>query len=245
LPADIDALLAQGELTDGEERTDELGWGIINAQKAVTAALAAGGNPPADAPWLGLTPRSLNFGATLDSLEFTLRNNAGGDLEVQQIISDQPWLIAPIPEGLGDYTLRVNRDGLEDGTYSGRLIITSDVNPVELNVIMQVSHLTPTGNAGLLHVRLVDPLTGNTREVQVAVEEGIYDWRIKNLPPGLYEIYAFTDSDNDDQVCDPGEACGAYLTTDQPVVIELLGGADIGNLDFQVGYGVNFSQGDR
>jgi serine protease len=221
-PADIDALLVQGKLTDVEERTDELGLGIINAQKAVSAALQADGNPPADAPWLGVTPQALNFGATLGSLNFTLRNNAGGELQILQIVSDQPWLIAPAPQGVGDYALQVNREGLEDGTYSGQVTITSDVNTEVLSVIMQVSRKAQTGNAGLLHIRLVDALTGNIRDTKVAVENGRYDWRIKNLPPGQYELFAFTDSDNDDQVCDPGEACGAYLTTDQPVVIDLL-----------------------
>jgi serine protease len=240
-PADIHVMLAQSKLTDGDEQTDEFGWGIINAQKSVAAALEAGGNPPADQPWLGITPRSLNFGATLDMLNFNLRNNAGGELEVESIVSDSPWLIAPAADELGDYTLQVDRAGLPDGTYSGKLMISSDVNDMELNVIMQVSAIVTTGNAGRLHVRLVNPLTEEVREVEVGVNGGEYEWEIADIPAGIYQLFAFTDSDNDNRVCDLGEACGSYLTTDQPLSIEVTD-ADVIDLDFQVGFGVAFSQ---
>ncbi|MDH4039287.1 MAG: S8 family serine peptidase, partial [Gammaproteobacteria bacterium] len=45
-PADIDALLIRGELSDDlgvPGRDNEYGYGLINAQRAVLAALEAGG----------------------------------------------------------------------------------------------------------------------------------------------------------------------------------------------------------
>ena len=89
LPLDFDTLLEQGDLTDPTDDPEKFGAGIINAQKAVVAALAApgGGQTPEERPFLGITPRSLNFGATLNELNFTLRNNAGGELTVLNIES--------------------------------------------------------------------------------------------------------------------------------------------------------------
>ena len=45
---------------------------------------------------------------------------------------------------------------------------------------------------------------------------------------------AGTDADNDFYICDAGEACGAWLTVDQPIRISL--DSDVTNLDFPVEY---------
>ena len=48
---------------------------------------------------------------------------------------------------------------------------------------------------------------------------------------------AGTDADNDLLICDAGEACGAYLTVDQPIRLEV--DADLEGLDFPVEYRIN------
>jgi serine protease len=101
---------------------------------------------------------------------------------------------------------------------------------------MQKSDALLSGDAGHLHVRLIDPVTGQVREVEADAVDGEYSWQIDNLPPGNYQLVAFTDSDNDTNVCDRGEACGAYLTVDEPILIDLQ--MDMSMLDFQVNYGV-------
>ncbi len=45
---------------------------------------------------------------------------------------------------------------------------------------------------------------------------------------------AGTDADNDFLICDAGEACGAWLTVDQPIRIQLE--KDASELDFPVEY---------
>ena len=54
------------------------------------------------------------------------------------------------------------------------------------------------------------------------------------MPPGRYQIIAGTDADNDLFICDPGEACGAWLTTDRPLVLEP--DADLSDIDFPIEY---------
>ena len=244
LPDVVDALLAAGELTTplGNQqggRTDAFGYGLIDAQKAVAAALEAGGNRPAPRPWLGVNPAGLNFGATLEALKITLRNNSGGALAVEAIESDAAWLTVPPANGLGDYTLLVDRSGLADGSYAATVTIRSDVNEVQLPVIMQKSNLTQEGNVGHLYVRLIDPATGQIRQVESNAVAGAYKWVIRDLPPGSYQLVAFTDADNDNTVCDPGEACGSYLTVDQPLLIDVQ--TDMSKLNFPVNFGVALS----
>ena len=113
---------------------------------------------------------------------------------------------------------------------------------MQIPVIVQKSNLVLTGDVGHLYVRLIDPANGKVRQVEADVVDGKYTWRIRNLPPGRYQLVAFTDADNDDELCDGGEACGSYLTSDQPVLIDVE--ANLTALDFPVNFGVALSDPD-
>ena len=253
-PEKITMMLERGDLTiplgdvSNGGRNDVYGYGLIDANKAVEAAIAADGSPPVPVPYLGAFPGALNYGATLDSLKITLRNNSGGNLDVISITSSESWLIAPALEGLTDYDLQIDRDGLAEGSYSAMLTITSNVNVVNIPVIMQIIDTSLTGDAGHLYVRLIDLETGNIREVETDVVDGEYVWEINSLPATGenekgYRLVAHTNADNDNQLCDPGEACGSYLTVDQPIQIDLQ--ENLTNLDFQINFGALVSDSDN
>jgi serine protease len=96
-------------------------------------------------------------------------------------------------------------------------------------------------------VLLVDQRTGNLAgrcdndllagQCSVGVVDGQYAFTFVDVPPGDYEMIAGTDADNDLFICDAGEACGAYLTLDQPSDITVVD-ADLGGIDFPVGHSV-------
>ncbi len=254
-PERITAMLEAGELTiplgdiSNGGRNDQFGYGLIDANKAVSAAIAEDGSPPAPKPWLGVFPRALNYGVTLNSLDITLRNNSGGELNIISIVSSETWLLTPPVNGLTDYSVQIDRDLLAEteGSYSATLTITSNINVVTVPVIMQKSLIQLTGDAGHLYVRLIDPVTGNIREVETDVVEGEYIWQIDQLPPTKegesgYQLVAYTDADNDNRVCDPGEACGSYLTVDQPIFIKLTEEqGNLTDLDYQINFGASLS----
>jgi serine protease len=253
-PEAVTAMLERGELTiplgdvSNGGRNDTFGYGLIDANRAVAAAIAADGSPPEPRPWLGAFPNALNFGATLESLRITLRNNSGGDLDLVSISSSESWLTAPAADGLTEYDLQVDRDGLAEGSYSAVLTIASDVNVVNVPVIMQIIDTNLTGDAGHMYVRLIDLETGNIREVETDVIDGEYVWQIDQLPATGenakgYRVVAHTNADNDNQLCDPGEACGSYLTVDQPIAINLQ--ENLINLDFQINFGSSLSDADN
>ena len=78
-----------------------------------------------------------------------------------------------------------------------------------------------------------------TLEGPVAVDPGDRwqgAYRFDSVQEGRYQIIAGSDADNDLIICDPGEACGALLTVDQPLVIEIDGNR--ADLDFPVEYQV-------
>ncbi len=246
-PDEFDEALAAGGLTDdvgAPGRDDQFGYGLINAQKAVNAAvaLAGGAGTPVD-PVLIVSPASINFGAFDTTFDVVLRNAGGGSVTVVAVASNQPWLqAAPLTvdaNGLGTYRLTVDRSLVgSDGTYTGLITATSTANPIDISIVMQRFSVSPSANAGLHYVLLIDVATDLVvNSAVVAAVEGEYDYSLTGVGAGQYWIYAGSDSDNDALICDPGEACGAFRTLDAPEVLTING--DRGNLDFISGFPVN------
>jgi serine protease len=246
-PQDIDNLLAGGRLTEDlgtPGRDDRFGHGLLNAYQAVIEAINAGGGPPVQPqPILAISPVSLNFGVSLSNLTVTVANGGGGTLTVNPPREDSGgWLgIAPAVDGngLGSYAVTVNRGGLADGVYTATITFDSNAGGAQLPVIMQVANDLGAGDVGQLYVVIFDPEAGETLTSVAASASGSgrYAYQLTEIPTGTYEIYAGTDSDNDGIICDPGEACGAYLTLDDPadVVVD----SDRTGLDFTSGFADN------
>jgi len=241
-PALFDLLLAQGDLTDdigALGRDDFYGHGLIDAQKAVSAALTVAGAPPPDNPLLTASPLSLNFGSATTAIELVLGNSGSGLLQVTGVTSDQAWAqVAPLDvdgDGLGTYLVSVDRAALADGVYTAAISVTSTVNAADVPIIMTVGAAASGGNVGTLYVVLIDPVTGTTISgMQSNFAGGNYQFQLPAVPAGQYRIVAGTDTDNDGFICDDGEACGEYITRDQPIIIEV--DRDLSGLDFLVNY---------
>jgi serine protease len=90
---------------------------------------------------------------------------------------------------------------------------------------------------GLVYVLLLDRESGEpVGQSSSGPVEGRYSYRFDGVEPGRYEIIAGSDADNDLVICDAGEACGALLTVEQPIVIDVDG--DQTDLDFPIEYQV-------
>jgi serine protease len=241
-PQDVDGLLVRGELTDDlgtPGRDDAYGYGLINAQRAVRAALAAGGNPVADNPLLSASAATLNFSASTTDLELELRNSGSGELELLAIETSAPWLtVSPAGatgDGLGLYRVSVERGGLADGVYGADIIARSTVNSLAVRVIMSVGGDSASADVGVIYILLLDQDSGETlREFAAVARDGEYRFSFGDLPGGRYALVAGSDADNDLFICDAGEACGAWLTLDQPLEIDL--GSDRSDINFPVDY---------
>ena len=240
--ADIHLLLENGALSDDlgpSGRDDAFGYGLINAQQALLAALAATGSAPTANPRLIASSRTLNFGSSATTLELTLRNGGNGPLELLELVSSEPWLrVNPVTvdaNDLGLYQVTIDRDDLPDGLYAARLSAQSSVNDIIINVIATVGDPASIADVGVIYVLLYDLVTNEPVDQFVSSgSNGEYRFSFSNQPPGQYEIIAGSDADNDLLICDAGEACGAWLSLDQPRQIEL--NSDQTDLDFPVEY---------
>jgi serine protease len=231
-PEEFDTALAAGDLTDdlGAPGFDQFyGHGLINAQKAVLAATAlasGGGSDPG--PILGSSLSQVNLGVLAVAQTIVLSNLGTGAIEIDGVSASEPWLaISPVTAdpitGLGEYELRVDRTALPEGSYNATAEFTPldpGTNAVSISVTMQVAGTSPDADAGLFYVILVDDDGNTVGDVDmVEAVNGEYPFSLQDIPAGSYRLFAGSDMDDDNFLCDTAEACGAYRTLDAPEVI--------------------------
>jgi serine protease len=240
--AEFDTMLAAGELTNdlGETDRDNLfGYGLIDAFKAVDAAQQRGGGGVTVDPTLSVNPQSLNFSHNLQNATLFIEQ-VGGDLGSVQVSEDISWLSMQANQvddsGYGSYTAICDRSELVAGTYSGIIQISAGTASATVEVIMQVLDASTVGDAGIHYVLLLDSATNDTLQVlQVDTEGERVSYSFNNVASGDYMIFAGSDMDMDDYVCDAGESCGAYATAAQPSIITVES-SDITERDFTTSY---------
>jgi serine protease len=234
-PARFENLLLQGALTD-DIGAPELGAGLINARKAIAAADPSLPPPP---PLLSVTPSSLAFGDIGTTADVVAANAGGGTLTGVTASESETWLsvtsTAVDANGVGRYTIAVDRAGLDDGSYSAVVTFTSTGGTAEVNVLMEVAPVSGESNAGMQYVLLLDPDTSdNLAQVEVLAEASSVPYRFEGVASREYLVLSGTDLNNDGFVCDPAEACGAYPVESAPERVFVDGVVE--GIDFTVTY---------
>jgi len=243
-PDDFDSLLQNGDLTEdiGDTGKDQLyGYGLINAARAVNAALelADGGTTPTPSnPYISVMPSSVTFGQA-SQISLSITNQGGGDPAITQIDNPVTWLTVAADNvdanNLGDYLLTVDRTGLGDGYYQAALTIYIDANPsLEVLVTMQVGSVAGVSELQKQYVVLADSETLDSLVQVEPVEsaEGL-TYQFDDIAPGSYVIATGTDIDNDQVICDSGESCGSYPSLNDLEIINVVD-EDLTNIDMLV-----------
>lgn len=240
-PQQFAVLLQSGSLTDdlgAPGRDDLYGHGLINARMAVQAAFDSIGTEFTAPASLQASSLNLNFGNSLDSLTLFLSNAGSGELRVTGVDSDVPWLqISPDQvddQGLGRYRLAVDRGQLAAGLYAATVTARSSANSLQVRALVSAGNAA-VADVGVVYILVYDPeLDDLVEQAAARARDGRYAFSFPALPAGRYLIFAGSDADNDLFICDAGEACGAWLTTDQPAEIDL--DRDRDDIDFPAEY---------
>ncbi|NOT02194.1 MAG: S8 family serine peptidase [Phycisphaerales bacterium] len=202
-------------------RDNSFGHGLINALSAVRAAEDIIGMATVDTPVLAIVPRSVDFGSSATSATIAATNGGVGSLNITGVSSDEPWLtVTPTSGGAGAFMATVNRTGLADGVYSGRLTFASNGGDAAVTVQVTVGdRTTSAGDVGTLYVLLVEETTFESAAQANLTAAGGYAFEMADVAPGNYFLFAGTDLDNDSFLGDEGEAFGGYPTVLDPVVL--------------------------
>jgi serine protease len=233
-PANVDALLAQGALTDdvgAVGRDNQFGWGRINALKAVQAAGAA----PAVTPSLQLSPASLDFGATLTDLSVTVTRLNGSTDTPKTFLSRSlnpgaVQLTAPVggnpAAGPFKYNVRLDRALLAPSETVIRVEITTN-NAVVLpfDVVIGARPVLSASQRGVgpVYVLVVDADNTDTVAGNVTAQSTStsYAYTVTGVKLPRVVVAAGTDLDNDLYICGPAEPCSAYPTLGSPTVLNM------------------------
>lgn len=250
-PRQIRDWLTAGELTEPlggaepGEHTDYFGYGRIDALRAVRLALDGG-----EAPLVPVaTPSLLSFDAGGEPRRFTLEGGEG--LAVDKVQYSAGWLTVTPEEidpttKLGAYRVAVNAGSLLPGNYSSLVVATADNGvTTAVTVTLRVpAEATRPPDAGIHYLRLLTTDFTSVAQVMVGAENGKYQFELTaKVEPGDYYVVAGSDLDNDGIICTPGEACGAYPTADQPVLISLgPERREVNDLNFTTTFGTDLSE---
>ncbi|MDX1756494.1 MAG: S8 family peptidase [Marinobacter sp.] len=217
-PNQFFALLNSGSITDDLGSESEYGAGLINAIKAVDAAL--NGNIPTV---LAASPSALQFTAAViqQPLRFQVYPD-GETVEIQAVQDLPPWLSLSPELVVGqpspaEVQVSVDTSLLDPNTnYAADLRITYEGSSSgqRLNVPITVLRQDEADqrDAGRHYVLLLNTDQERSLVDQVTVEasDGRYRFAFDELDTGQYFLVAGTDMDNNGFICENGEACAEY-----------------------------------
>ncbi|HEX7035114.1 MAG TPA: S8 family serine peptidase [Pseudomonadales bacterium] len=241
-PGQFDTLLRAGRLTRDAGPSgfdDRFGWGVIDAHQAVLTALEQVQGPLG--PVISVTVDSLDFQTFTRELQFGVSNvgNASSPIAVSD---DAPWLtVEPLdvdPDGFGQYRAMVDRTSVDTGSHRATITIAAPddarVQPASVEVTMEVLSADPAADAGQHYVMLLDDADEPVAVQTVTAGNGQYAFELQDVPPGEYRLFAGTDLDDDDTICDGGEACGAYpsLAAPETITVDPQQRTELTDLDF-------------
>lgn len=239
--------LAGGQLTSPPPNRTEYGAGLIDALKAVDAALDGD-----TSTILAASPSSLQFNGVVNQQEFTFAkypSNAG--ITITSVAALPSWLSIDLGEppvsvnASEPVTVSVDTSGLDESeSYRADIEIsyTDDsgeptVSPLTIPVTLQFGGSPEDLDAGRHYVLLVS--TDDDRETiaqtVVNAAEGQYQFAFDEVAPGEYFLVAGTDMDNNGLICENGEACAEYPVNGLPEKI-VIGGEPLSGVTLNTSF---------
>jgi len=224
-PDDFDTALLLGFLTTdyGVPGKDQyFGHGLIDADKALQTAEAGTSGVVADfPPLLMLSNSRSNLGATGTQVVIQAINAGGGSLTISQVSKSASNISVSEPntaDGLGDYIITINRNGLAEGVYQGAVEFMSDAGTRTLLIdYEELPSGSEESDAGQFYTLLYNIETGTVeKQVSSVVASGAYTFSINDVTPGIYALITGSDIDNDLTICGPGEACAVWPSMEDP-----------------------------
>lgn len=238
-PFDVDNMLVNGQLTGNDERDDELGYGEINALKAVEAAIALRDDNESWPARVVAEPSTLYMEQDEEATLELKREGEGSAPKVLGYKAEADWISVHAEnvdaQGLGQYRVVVDRSDFsedESGQYQSDLVFNlEDESELRVGVHILVGTASETAP---IYVMLLDPETEEVaHQVQATRVDGELRFRFAGIPSGEYRLMAGSDIDVDGFVCQPGEMCGAYPNYDERELITI-GDQPLENRDFTI-----------
>ena len=223
-PGQFRAWMVSGVLTENVGNSTEYGAGLINALKAVDAALDGSVSTIVLSSPSAIEFDRARFNSELDFTvypegESVLVDNVAFD---SNLISLDPALSAgsSLPSSVAVSVLEEN---VVDGqSYATTIQIDysagGETGTLKIPVSIDLRELADERDAGRHYVLLVSPDESRETIEQrvVTARDGSYSFSFDDIEPGEYFLVAGTDMDNNGFICESGEACAEYPVNGLP-----------------------------
>lgn len=253
--------LLNGDLTKAStaQRTDDLGYGVLNAGKALFTAI----NDPTLTILSSLPSLvSLNSESQLsETVTLTVLGDQEQSLTIESATSEQRWLEVGKPTDIvdGESTFDVVLDPQQlesDVAQRGTITVsyTTDMQrTLEISVSGQRIADQQARDAGRHFVLLVMPEPNDQGFYEgvaiapVTVDDGQYRFTFlhedgsepkpsNQVPPGRYLLVSGSDPDNDNIICQGGEACAEYPISGLRQEIEITSDRTLSGIEMTTSY---------
>jgi serine protease len=235
-PAEVETVLLQTANDLGMPSWDIVfGWGLVDAFRAVTAAMNTGSSPPQ----LHLDFSTVSLGATETQRDLTITNFGEDPLVVNAPLvtttDGNAWLSASllppnVTSNAAGVRITVDRAGLSPGGYSGDITLSSNGGAWIVHVLMVVVSSLPPLPVLPLRLYVTSVATGQVERFTDIDANHEFTWELRSLPAGQYHLRAGTDLDHDGRYDDDGEYVGAWPTFEQPHILVIQAGQTIPGL---------------
>ncbi|WP_316933356.1 S8 family serine peptidase [Marinobacter sp. AL4B] len=251
---DVRALLESGELTEYSGRhSDQLGYGVLDAAKAVSAA-----SQGFTGPVLSASPAVVslsNEGVEVQAVELNVYGSAS--VTGASVDSSPAWLRVTEDFSREPFTLEVillPGQLAPDVAARGDIVVNYNMNKqLRIPVIGQLITDEKARNAGKHFVLLVGTEPNEQgvylaeAQVTATVQDGEYSFQfeaddgeepreLNEVAPGDYYLVAGTDIDGDGFICQSGEACAEYPVSGLREVVTVQSGQSISDLRMTTGF---------
>ena len=219
------------------------GFGLIDAKKAVEYAkqINDGSVQIPVTPVLGINYSSIDFASVLTEAVVKASNvgSKGSTVTISDIEVSNSFVTINRPsssDGLGDYTIRIDRTDLSPGEYTSSVKFVSNGGDKTLSISFEV--LDPDkryyGNVGNVYLHLTNIDTGEVTNINIAQpSNGEYAFNFPYVAAGKYKLKAGNDLDNNGMLCQGVEGCG-YYGNNADAVLEIE--SDKAGIDFYLRY---------
>lgn len=214
-PSKINSFIQNGYITDdlgASSYDNEFGFGRLNLSKAVENTLDNIGTNTVT--YMYTEQSSVDFGNASTQVDITLKKVGASALSVTSLAADDvaglSYTSTVDGEGVGIYTIYVDRAGIPNGEFQNRLYFNlSDSSKISIGAYYKVGADKTRPNLGKAYIGLYN----DSDEVLAAGAldfDGYLSFVANDIVDGNYYFIVSTDIDNDDSICGYGELCEYY-----------------------------------
>ena len=218
-PAEINTYIVNDSFTydlGSSGRDNEFGHGIIDFAKSANSVITGEGLTKS---YAYVNPGLIDYGFNTTSINIELNKVGSSSLSVSGLSADNPtgltYSSSVNSEGYGTYTLSLDRSNYPNGQFENVLYFNmSDGTSPAVGIRFGKGSLPNRADLGKVYIALVNSSGNLVASGDLDLDGSLVFETVGEVPIDDYWYVISTDIDNDGGICNSGEICEIYPTSD-------------------------------